>query len=48
MKKLLVLSSLLLSLVSCGNVARVQNTCLKEDTIYFSSVKMFYFSKGYA
>lgn len=48
MKKLLILSSLLLSLVSCGNVVRVQNTCLKEDTIYFSSVKMFYFSKGYA
>lgn len=48
MKKLLILSSLLLSLVGCGNVNRVQNTCLKEKTIYFSSVKMFYFSKGYA
>lgn len=29
MKKLLILSSLLLSLVGCVNVARVQNTCLK-------------------
>ena len=48
MKKLLILSSLLLSLVGCGNVNRVQKTCLKEKTIYFSSVKMFYFSKGYA
>ena len=48
MKKLLILSSLLLSLVGCGNVKKVQNTCLKENTIYFSSVKMFYFSNGYA
>ena len=42
MKKLLVLSSLLLSLVGCGNVNRVQNTCLKERTIYFCSVDMIY------
>ena len=48
MKKLLVLSSLLLSLVSCGNVNRVQNTCLKERTIYFSSVDMIYFESNYA
>ena len=48
MKKLLVLSSLLLSLVGCGNVARVQNTCLKERTIYFCSVDMIYFENNYA
>ena len=35
MKKLLILSSLLLSLVGCGNVARVQYTCLKEKTFYY-------------
>ena len=39
MKKLLILSSLFLSLVGCGNVNRVQNTCLKEKTIYFSKKK---------
>ena len=48
MKKLLVLTSLLLSLVSCGNVKRVQNTCLKERTIYFSSIDMIYFESNYA
>lgn len=48
MKKLLVLSSLLLSLVGCGNVSRVQNTCLKEKTIYFCSVDMIYFESNYA
>ena len=47
MKRLLILSSLLLSLVSCGNKT-IKGTELKEKTIYFSSVKMFYFSKGYA
>lgn len=47
MKKLLILSSLLLSLVGCGNKI-IKGTELKEDTIYFSSVSMFYFSKGYA
>ena len=47
MKRLLILSSLLLSLVSCGNKT-IKGTELKEDTVYFSSVKMFYFSKGYA
>ena len=45
MKKLLILSSLLLSLVGCGNVNRVQNTCLKERTIYFS--KGYAYSKTY-
>lgn len=48
MKKLLILSSLFLSLVSCGNVKRVQNTCLKEKTIYFSSIDMIYFENDYA
>ena len=48
MKKLLILSSLLLSLVSCGNVKKVQNTCLKEKTIYFCSVDMIYFENDYA
>ena len=48
MKKLLVLSSLFLALVSCGNVKRVQNTCLKERTIYFSSIDMIYFESNYA
>ena len=48
MKKLLILSSLLLSLVGCGNVKRVQNTCLKEKTIYFCSVDMIYFENNYA
>lgn len=48
MKKLLILSSLLLSLVGCGNVKRVQNTCLKERTIYFSSIDMIYFENNYA
>ena len=48
MKKLLILSSLFLSLVSCGNVSRVQNTCLKERTIYFCSVDMIYFENNYA
>ena len=47
MKKLLILSSLLLSLVRGGNKT-IKGTELKEDTVYFSSVKMFYFSKGYA
>ena len=48
MKKLLILSSLLLSLVGCGNVKKVQNTCLKEKTIYFCSVDMIYFENDYA
>ena len=48
MKRLLILSSLFLSLFSCGNVNRVQNTCLKEKTIYFSSIDMIYFESNYA
>lgn len=48
MKKLLILSSLFLSLASCGNVKTVQNTCLKERTIYFCSVDMIYFESNYA
>ena len=48
MKKLLILSSLLLSLAGCGNVNIVQNTCLKEKTLYFSSIDMIYFENNYA